>query len=158
PPPTVASPRDACWPGASLVPSPVEHTRRPAAFRCTGVTRQVAVALQFFRDGGGVATCPRRQSYTREAGMKYLTTILACALVVGGLAASGAIGQDVYTGRITRIDQPAHVIIFDDGRMYRVAPSTVVLVNDQPVMYSSLQPGAYVVVRSGEPVVYRDGQ
>jgi hypothetical protein len=90
--------------------------------------------------------------------MKYLTRALACALVVVGLAASGAIGQDVYMGTITRIDQPARVVIFDDGRMYRVMPNTVLLANNQPVMYTTLQPGAYVVVRSGEPVMYRDGQ
>jgi hypothetical protein len=90
--------------------------------------------------------------------MKYLTRALACALVVVGLAATGAIGSDVYKGRVTRIDQPAQVIIFDDGRMYRVTPTTTVLVDNQPVTYSTLQPGAYVVVRSAEPVTFRDGQ
>jgi hypothetical protein len=90
--------------------------------------------------------------------MKYVTRALACALVVLGLAASGAVGQDVYTGTVTRIDQPARVIIFDDGRMYRVAPSTVLLVDDRPMVYSTLQPGARVMVRAGEPVMYRDGQ
>jgi hypothetical protein len=90
--------------------------------------------------------------------MKYLTRALACALIVLGLAASGAIGQDVYMGTVTRIDPPARVVIFDDGRMYRVMPNTVLLANNQPVMYTTLQPGTYVVVRSGEPVMYRDGQ
>lgn len=90
--------------------------------------------------------------------MKYLTRALACALVVIGLATSGAIGQDVYMGTVTRIDQPARVVIFDDGRMYRVMPNTVMLANNQPVMYTTLQPGTYVVVRSGEPVMYREGQ
>lgn len=90
--------------------------------------------------------------------MKYLTTALFCALVVVGLAASGAIGQDVYTGTVTRIDQPARVVIFEDGRMYRVAPSTVFLVDNQPMVYTTLQPGTRVVVRGGEAVTYRDGQ
>ena len=90
--------------------------------------------------------------------MKYLTRALACALVVVGLASSGATGQDVYMGTVTRVDQPARVVIFDDGRMYRVMPNTVLLANNQPVMYTTLQPGTYVVVRSGEPVMYRDGQ
>jgi hypothetical protein len=90
--------------------------------------------------------------------MKYLTRALACALVVLGLTASFAVGQDVYTGTVTRIDQPARVIIFEDGRMYRVAPSTVLLVDNRPMVYSSLQPGSRVVVRAGEPVTYRDGQ
>lgn len=73
--------------------------------------------------------------------MKYLTRASACALIVVGLAASGAIGQDVYMGTVTRIDQPARVVIFDDGRMYRVMPNTVMLANNQPVMYTTLQPG-----------------
>jgi hypothetical protein len=90
--------------------------------------------------------------------MKYLARALACALVVVGLAASGAIGQDVYMGTVTRIDQPARVIIFDDGRMYRVMPNTMLVADNRPVMYTTLQPGTYVVVRSGEPVTYRDGQ
>jgi hypothetical protein len=90
--------------------------------------------------------------------MKYFTRALACALVVIGLASTMAVGQDVYTGVVTRIDEPAHVVIFEDGRMYRIAPNTVVLVDNQPIVYSSLQPGARVIVRGGEPVAFRDGQ
>src|SRR5262245_1474960 len=92
--------------------------------------------------------------------MKFLTRALACALVIAGLglAASAAIGQDVYIGTVTRIDQPARVVIFDDGRMYRVVPTTAFLVNDRPMVYTTLQPGTRVVVRGGEPVMFRDGQ
>jgi hypothetical protein len=90
--------------------------------------------------------------------MKFLTRALACALVVIGLAASAAVGQDVYVGTITRTDGPHQVIIFNDGRMYRVMPGTMLLVNDQPIVYPSLQPGTGVTVRGGQPVVFRDGQ
>jgi hypothetical protein len=90
--------------------------------------------------------------------MRYVTSALACALVVVGLVASVAVGQDVYTGTVTRIDPPARVIIFDDGRMYRVTPTTVVLVDNRPMVYTTLQPGARVVVRGGEAVAFRDGQ
>jgi hypothetical protein len=90
--------------------------------------------------------------------MKYFTRALACALVVIGLASTMAVGQDVYTGVVTRIDEPAHVVIFEDGRMFRIVPNTVVLVDNQPMVYSTLQPGARVVVRGGEPVAFRDGQ
>lgn len=91
--------------------------------------------------------------------MKFMTRALACALVVViGLAASGAVGQDVYTGTVTRIDEPAQVIIFEDGRMYRIVPNTVVLVDNQPLTYTILQPGTRIVVRGGEPVMFRDGQ
>jgi hypothetical protein len=79
-------------------------------------------------------------------------------LVVLGLAASGAIGQDVYVGTVTRIDQPARVIIFDDGRMYRVMPNTMLMVDDRPMVYTTLEPGARVAVRAGQPVTFRDGQ
>lgn len=92
--------------------------------------------------------------------MKYVTRALACALVVamGLVVANVAVGQDVYTGTVTRIDPPAHVIIFQDGRMYRIGPDTAVLVDNQPMMFTTLQPGARVVVRGGEPVMFRDGQ
>lgn len=91
--------------------------------------------------------------------MKYAIRALVLALVVAiGMAASAAIGQDVYTGTVTLIDQPAHVIIFEDGRMYRVIPNTAVLVDNQPMTYMTLQPGTRVVLRGGEPVMFRDGQ
>lgn len=90
--------------------------------------------------------------------MKYITGALACALVVVGLVATVAVGQDVYVGTVTRIDPPARVIIFDDGRMYRIVPNTVVLVDNQPMVYTSLQPGTRVIIRSGEAVAFRDGQ
>ena len=91
--------------------------------------------------------------------MKHAIRALALALVVAmGLAASAAIGQDVYTGTVTRIDEPAQVIIFEDGRMYRVVPNTMVLVDNQPMTYMTLEPGTRVVLRGGEPVMFRDGQ
>lgn len=91
--------------------------------------------------------------------MKFVTRALALALIVGiGLAASVAVGQDVYTGTVTRIDQPARVIIFEDGRMYRIVPSSTVLVDNHPIMYTTLQPGSRVVIRGGEQVMFRDGQ
>jgi hypothetical protein len=92
--------------------------------------------------------------------MKFLTRALAlaCVLVIIGLASSSAVGQDVYVGTITRMDAPERVIIFDDGRMYRVMPGTVLLVNEQPMVYTSLQPGTRVLVRGGEAVAFRDGQ
>lgn len=83
---------------------------------------------------------------------------LAWALMVVGLAVGAAPAQDMYVGTITRIDQPAQVIVFEDGRMYRVVPNTVVLVDNHPMMYSTLQPGARVTVRGGQPVMFRDGQ
>jgi hypothetical protein len=61
-------------------------------------------------------------------------------------------------GTVTRYDAASGVVVLDDGRMYRVGPTTRVLVDDRPVEVRSLAPGTVVVIRSGEPVAYRDGQ
>jgi hypothetical protein len=90
--------------------------------------------------------------------MMKLARALACALVVLGLTVGVVPAQDIYVGTVTQIDQPAQVIVFDDGRMYRVVPNTVVLVDNQPMMYTTLQPGARVSLRGGQPVMFRDGQ
>ena len=90
--------------------------------------------------------------------MKKTARALACALVLAG-AAVGAVGaQDMYVGTVTRVDQPAQVIVFEDGRMYRVVPNTAVLIDNRPVAYTTLQPGARVIVRGGQPVAFREGQ
>jgi hypothetical protein len=90
--------------------------------------------------------------------MMKIARALACALVVVGLTVGVAPAQETYVGTVTRIDQPAQVIVFQDGRMYRVVPNTVVLVDNQPMMYTTLPPGARVVVRGGQPVTFREGQ
>jgi hypothetical protein len=90
--------------------------------------------------------------------MRKTARALACALVLVG-ATIGAVGaQDVYVGTVTRVDQPAQVIVFEDGRMYRVVPNTAILVDNRPVAYTTLQPGARVIVRGGQPVAFREGQ
>jgi hypothetical protein len=61
-------------------------------------------------------------------------------------------------GTVARLDAPANVIMLEDGRMYRVTSSTVVLVDDQPVPVTAVQPGSVVVLRSPEFVTLRDGQ
>ena len=83
---------------------------------------------------------------------------LAWALVVLGLTVGAVAAQDMYVGTVTRIDQPAQVIVFEDGRMYRVVPNTVVLYDNQPVTYTTLRPGTRIVVRGGQPVAFREGQ
>src|SRR5258705_7762127 len=83
---------------------------------------------------------------------------LAWALVVLGLSVGAVAAQDMYVGTVTRVDQPAQVIVFDDGRMYRVVPNTVVMVDNRPMMYTTVQPGTRVVVRGAQPVAFREGQ
>ena len=82
--------------------------------------------------------------------------LAACALVL--LAVSGAAAQQVVTGTVVRIDQPAGVVYLDNGQLYRATPQTVFLVNNQPMTFSTIQPGTPVVVQYAQPVVYRDGQ
>ncbi len=82
---------------------------------------------------------------------------LAAMLATTVWAQPSTLSQD-QAGRISRVDVGQHVVVLDDGRMYRMAPGTEILVNGQPVALQTVQPGTTVVVRSGEPVVYQNGQ
>lgn len=83
--------------------------------------------------------------------------LAACALVLLAVAAVSA-QQVVVTGTVVRIDQPAGVVVLDNGQMYRATPQTVFLVNNQPMTFGTIQPGIPVIVQYGEPVVYREGR
>jgi hypothetical protein len=61
-------------------------------------------------------------------------------------------------GKVMKLDSKANVVIFEDGSMYRVAPDTVILVEEKPVKFDTLEPGAMIVIRSGEAVQLKDGQ
>jgi hypothetical protein len=85
---------------------------------------------------------------------------LVAAIFAVALTATVVSAQVVTTderGRFVRYDQAAQVIVLDDGRMYRVTPSTVVLVDNRPVAYNTLQPGQTIIVRAAQPVVYQNG-
>ncbi len=73
-----------------------------------------------------------------------------------GLALLGAAAQTVVTGTVTRVDQPADVIVLQDGRMIRV-PGGTVLINGQPTTLTSIQPGTLVAVQNGQAVTYQNG-
>ena len=45
------------------------------------------------------------------------------------------------SGRVVRVDPNAQVIILDNNQAFRVGPNTVLLVDNRPVRFSSLQPG-----------------
>ena len=60
-------------------------------------------------------------------------------------------------GTVARVDQPQQVIVLDNGQMYRIAGNQTVLVDGQPVLISSLQPGTRVSL-AGTPVLYQNGQ
>ena len=87
---------------------------------------------------------------TRRVGLA------ACALVL--LAVTTVSAQQVITGTVVRIDQPAGVVVLDNGQMYRATPQTVFLVNSQPMTFGTIQPGTPVIVQYAEPVAYREGR
>jgi hypothetical protein len=82
--------------------------------------------------------------------------LTACALVL--LAVTAVTAQQVVTGTVVRIDQPARVVVLDNGQMYQAMPQTVFLVNNQPTSFATIAPGTPVVVQYGQPVVYREGR
>jgi hypothetical protein len=82
--------------------------------------------------------------------------LTACALVL--LAVTVVAAQQVVTGTVVRIDQPAGVVVLDNGQMYQATPQTVFLVNNQPSHLTALAPGTPVVVHYGQPVMVRDGR
>ena len=61
-------------------------------------------------------------------------------------------------GKVLKLDSAANVVVLDDGSMYRMAPDTVIIVEEKPVKFETLQPGTAVVIRSGEAVQFKDGQ
>jgi hypothetical protein len=90
--------------------------------------------------------------------MRMIGRVTLAASALALLTATGAFAQQVVTGTLVRVDQPANVVVLDNGQMYRVTPQTVFLVNNQPMAYTAIQPGTPVVVRYGEPVMIRNGQ
>jgi len=91
--------------------------------------------------------------------MRFRIAILAIALVLvaGGVAVAQTV-IDGSTGTIVRIDPQSNVVMLDDGRMYRVTPSTVLLVDNRPAALATLRPGERVIIQAGEPVLYREGR
>src|SRR5437899_2542419 len=82
------------------------------------------------------------------------TLIVAGGIVLALVGAAAA--QTVVTGTVTRIDQPASVIVRQDGRMVRV-PGGTVLINGQPMAISTIQPGTLVAIQNGQAVTYQNG-
>jgi hypothetical protein len=82
--------------------------------------------------------------------------LTACAFTL--LAVTGVLAQQVVTGTAVRIDQPAGVVILDNGQMYQTTPQTVILVNSQPTTIGAIAPGTPVVLQSAQTVAYRDGR
>ena len=85
---------------------------------------------------------------------KRIVTLTAAAVLILAMASAA---QADHRGKVVRLDSSAKVIVFDDGRMVRMAPDTVVLVEEKPVTFETVRPGASVIIRSGEAVEFRNG-
>ena len=86
--------------------------------------------------------------------MNRVTVFLASALAL--LLASSAFAQmsqsSSITGTIGHYDPAARTILFNDGSRVKLDDTSVVLVDNRPVVVESLRPGQYVVVQSAQPV------
>src|SRR5881409_656877 len=107
-----------------------------------------------------MATALHAIATVRTTGLQGRTQMFPRTLIAAGglvLALAGAAAaQTVVTGTVTRIDQPASVIVLQDGRMVRV-PGGTVLINGQPMAISTIQPGTLVAIQNGQVVTYQNG-
>ena len=89
----------------------------------------------------------------------YLRRIAVLAIVVAlTFTVPFAVAADEGKGKVIKLDSGANVVVLDNGTMYRVVPDTVLMIEEKPVTFETLQPGAAVVIRSGEAVQFKDGQ
>jgi hypothetical protein len=89
--------------------------------------------------------------------MRSRTAIFAMTLVLG-VAAFAWAQTSVGSGTVVRIDPQSSVVMLDDGRMYRVTPNTVFMLDNRPATFTTLRHGDRVVIESAEPVIFRDGR
>jgi len=83
--------------------------------------------------------------------------VVTCALVLA-LGVVPLAQADDIKGTIVKIEQPAKVVVLDDGRMFQVKKETVFMIESKPVTFTQLQPGKVVVIQSGVPVQFKDGK
>ena len=89
--------------------------------------------------------------------MRSRVALFAIAFV---LATAGLVSAQtaVETGTVVRVDPQSSVVVLDDGRIYRVTPNTVFLIDNRPTAFNVLRSGDRVVIQSGEPVAFREGR
>jgi hypothetical protein len=64
----------------------------------------------------------------------------------------------VAQGDVVRVDPNQRVIVLSNGQMYQLPVDSLVYVNGQPVAWTTVQPGARVVIPQGQLVELRDGR
>jgi hypothetical protein len=87
--------------------------------------------------------------------MRSAFGIVAGLLLLGTAAVATA--QTIESGTVVRIDPQSSVVFLDDGRMYRVTPNTMLVVDNRNIPIAALRPGQRVTIQSGEVVTVRDG-
>jgi hypothetical protein len=89
----------------------------------------------------------------------YFRRIAVLAVVVAlTFAVPFAVDAGEGKGKVMKLDSAANVVVLENGTMYRIVPDTVIIVEEKPVKFDTLQPGAAVVIQSGELVQLKDGQ
>lgn len=111
------------------------------------------VALRDVRPGQRVAIRSAHPVAYRDG--RYVVMDPAAAPAAG---AGQPLSLAPHGGTVIRVDEPARVLVFDDGRMWQVAGDSAVLVDGTPVVIGRIAPGTRVLVQSGQPVRYRDGR
>jgi hypothetical protein len=85
-------------------------------------------------------------------------SVITLVAVTGAWAQSDVPGPGDQDGVVARVDSAADVVQLADGRLFRVAPGTEILVRGAPTATARLTPGTNVIIRGGQEVEYRDGQ
>jgi hypothetical protein len=80
---------------------------------------------------------------------------VAAAFLLGAVTLASA---QMEAGTVVSVDAPSRVVVLSDGRMYRVTPNTVLIVENQPATITALAPGQRVMIHGGEGVMLRNGQ
>jgi preprotein translocase subunit YajC len=89
--------------------------------------------------------------------MRSRIALFTLTLVLGLVVLASA-QTAIQSGTVVRIDPQASVVILEDGRIYRVTPTTAFTMDNRPVTFNTLRPGDRIVIQAGEPVVYREGR
>ena len=86
-----------------------------------------------------------------------VTMLAMCALVLA-LVAVPLVNADDIRGTIVKFEQPAQVVVLDDGRMFQIRRETVMMIDSKPVTVTQLEPGRVIILRSAVPVTFKDGK
>ena len=94
--------------------------------------------------------------HSRRRDLVLVLTMLS--VIAAGTAFAQTARPVDETGVVARVDARDNVVILEDGRMFRVTPTTIVTAAGAPTTVTSLRPGTVVTLRGAEPVAYRSGQ